>query len=252
MGGGFGWDEAVHDRGWHYLAVMDPDIALLQETVPPAWAREKWVVFHAPTYDTGDWGSAVAVKDFPAWEPEFDEKHVWLTRYHGAVIVVTIMVDMKELLVASVHARAKSIPDDDLEGVDRADLTYGKSDKVWPLYAIYHDLMRFLPERNFVAGGDLNAARLMDEVYGPDDPSFGGNKQFFDQLEQSGFSNCMAKFHKSEIQTYFKDGKRPYQLDHLHCSAALRSSLISCQVLTHPVEALSLSDHAPIVAEFER
>ena len=44
LGAGWGrWrdDPALHERAWHWLAAFDPDIALLQATVPPDWAKER-------------------------------------------------------------------------------------------------------------------------------------------------------------------------------------------------------------------
>ena len=32
----------LHERAWHWIAEIDPDLAFLQETRPPEWARERW------------------------------------------------------------------------------------------------------------------------------------------------------------------------------------------------------------------
>jgi endonuclease/exonuclease/phosphatase family metal-dependent hydrolase len=50
-----------------------------------------------------------------------------------------------------------------------------------------------------------------------------------------------------------RDSRRPdvpYQTDYLWASADLAKSLISCEALTHD-DWFSISDHAPIVANFE-
>ena len=48
MGAAFGPYGQWHDRAWHWLAALDPDLALLQECVPPDWAHERWTVVNLP------------------------------------------------------------------------------------------------------------------------------------------------------------------------------------------------------------
>lgn len=102
--------------------------------------------------------------------------------------------------------------------------------------------MQSLPGRTFIVGGDFNAARQMDGAR----HSKGGNQEFFRTIEEAGFVNCVAPSHETEeVQTYFKKGGGPYQLDHLHADRDLAEMLTGCRVLTGPVEELDLSDHAP-------
>lgn len=58
--------KAKHERAWHYLAALDPDIALLQEAVIPTWATDRWHVVLPPVRK---WGSAVLAKPDLALEP---------------------------------------------------------------------------------------------------------------------------------------------------------------------------------------
>lgn len=51
--------KACHERVWHYLAALDPDIAFLQEVKPPAWAAERWDVEMGPCKH---WGSAIVAR----------------------------------------------------------------------------------------------------------------------------------------------------------------------------------------------
>lgn len=252
MQGAFGSDPAKHDRAWHYLRALDPDIALLQEASPPAWAQKEWKVFYKPAYHGKSWGSVVIVKDSRhSWLLEIPEEHR-KRRYDGSpVVLVEVEAAIQRMVVGSVHASAWKLTTEQLlalenQGVNLAALRCGGVKDVWPLYIIFDDLCRLLPGKTFLVGGDLNAARLMDQS-----PSMaGGNCEFFDKIEASGFHSALAKFHDGEVQTYFKKNSRPYQLDHLYCDEESLKRLSRCRVLDHPVTALNLSDHAPIVAEF--
>jgi hypothetical protein len=51
LGYAFGY-KPTHERAWHYLAALDPDLAFLQEARPPSWAAGKWTVL-GPAYGAG-------------------------------------------------------------------------------------------------------------------------------------------------------------------------------------------------------
>lgn len=253
MQAGFGSNSASHDRAWHYLRALDPDIALVQETVPPDWAEREWRVFHSQAYDDQQWGTAVVTRDnVPAWRFELSDECTYLKRYQGsAVVLVEATLDMELVLIVSIYASAHELTPEQVdelrqEGANIDNLTYGGSKRVWPLYPIFDDLMRLLPGRCFVAGGDFNAARSMDQMSW----SVSGNVEFFDRIEASGFRPALGRFHNGEVQTYFKAKQHPYQLDHLYCDPNSLGKLASCQVVNHPVTDLELSDHAPIIADF--
>jgi hypothetical protein len=81
MNGGFGSGAARNEQAWQWLAESDPDVALLQEAVLPAWARDLWpVVVHAPKYLTKRWGSAIVSRhnDFEEFRPADDGGHARL------------------------------------------------------------------------------------------------------------------------------------------------------------------------------
>ncbi|MGH8542089.1 MAG: endonuclease/exonuclease/phosphatase family protein [Gammaproteobacteria bacterium] len=252
MQAAFGSGPGRHERAWHYLRALDPDIALLQEANPPKWAHEEWRVFHELAYTGQTWGSAVLVKDgLHSWALEIPEENP-TRRYEGSpIVLVEISAYLQSLIVGSIHASTSELNEEQVlllenQGVDLAALRCGGVKGIWPLYVIFADLGRLLPEKSFIVGGDFNAARLMDQSSW----MAGGNSEFFDKIESSGFRSALAKFHDGEVQTYFKKNSRPYQLDHLYCDEESLGRLARCMVIEHPVKALDLSDHAPIVADF--
>ncbi len=92
---------AKHERAWHYLAALDPDVALLQEAAPPAWARERWSIV-SPS--AAKWGSAVIARpqlNLTAGEVD------WEGGYAEGVLLATAELRLPtgtQLLLGSVHA----------------------------------------------------------------------------------------------------------------------------------------------------
>ena len=252
MQAAFGSDKEKHQRGWHYLAALDPDVALLQEVSPPEWAKQEWQIHYERAYRDRDWGSAVLVKDgLHSWSMNVPD-HLRHPKHEGSSVVLTeVQAGMEKMIACSIYASAWKLKEEQLlelagRGVDLETLRYGGVKDIWPLYLIFDELGRVLQSHPFVLGGDFNAARLMDQF----SYMAGGNVDFFSRIESSGFHNMLGPFHEGEVRTYFKENKQPYQLDHMYCDATLLSRLKDCRVVDHPAAVLDLSDHAPVVAEF--
>lgn len=254
MQAAFGSSSDRQDRAWHYLHALNPDIALLQETSPPEWARREWHIFHGKAFDHQQWGSAIVVRDgLHPHEMDIPEENRRHQRYPGSsVVLVETTIDMEPYTFGSIYASAREMTEEQVsrlreEGIDVDRLRHGGVQRIWPLYVIFDDLKRLLKDKRFVVGGDFNAARKMDDM-----PHMaGGNRDFFGRIESGGFHNALGKFHEEEVRTYYKKNNHPYQLDHLHCSSEILERLESCEAIEHPVTFLDLSDHAPIVAEID-
>ena len=94
----------------------------------------------------------------------------------------------------------------------------------------------------FVFGGDLNSSLLFGD---PTEP------RLFANLAVQGFTDLRNRHSADEQQTFFKAGKRPFQLDHVYSDAATEARCVSWQVLTDVAADLGLSDHAPILVELD-
>jgi hypothetical protein len=62
MGPRFGSREVPHDQAWHYLLGLGPDLALVQEALPPTWVRAEGAVIQGPFKQ---WGSAIFSPRYP-------------------------------------------------------------------------------------------------------------------------------------------------------------------------------------------
>src|SRR4051812_35180129 len=105
-----------HDRAWHFLVALNPDIALVQEAVPPDWIRARFAVHHEP-FDL--WASAVLVRpDWPSHLTSFGRETV--IGAFGAYVATTEVVipGTGDVVVASVHTTAQRAFPHRLSGLD--------------------------------------------------------------------------------------------------------------------------------------
>lgn len=236
--------KASHERAWHYLAALDADIAFLQEVKPPAWAYERWAIEIAPHKH---WGSAIVAKREFGLTSHPDQTPGILAQF-GAYLATATLTPAAgvSILVASVHTSARVASQDRLAGLDPDAVRRPSVDAPWNndlAYSAYRDLVQ---GRRFLVSGDWNTARLWDKVYGGS-----GGVEFFERAAADGWVECHRVFHDEEGRTWFRGTEQPYQLDHAFCDPVTAQALKSCEVDPYPVEQLGLSDHAPLVMEFE-
>jgi exonuclease III len=247
MAAGFGYDPERHERAWLFLQRSDPDVALLQEAVVPPWATERWRFVlgsrrYPPVSGRSDvaWGSAIIARDdvLKAFVPTGETP--FLGKLRGAV-VVAMTAGPASLWFASIHSNAyplspDAVTSDALAGVPRCD-----PKDIWEIEVIAHELSGVFGSHRFIAGGDLNSGLLFDTRYGRQ-----SNARLFANLASLGFVDLRKAFHESEQRTYFKEGKGPYQLDHVFSDTATAATARGWRVLSEVAAVEGLSDHAPI------
>lgn len=248
LGHGFGF-KRTHERAWRYLEGLDPDLALLQEVHPPDWVptRKGWTM--VPGRFT-KWGSVIVAKtalQLAAFVGPVEG------RLEGVGYLATGTValpDGTSLLVGSVHTPIGEASEDDLGGRDPEALRRPSHKLTGEgpyrndvAYAIYHDRV---PER-FLVSGDWNiSARLWDALHPGEHEA-----EFFERAEADGWIDCYHRLHAEEGRTWFREPDPPYQMDHAFCDRATAKALAACRIDAHPADTLHLSDHAPLVLEFE-
>jgi endonuclease/exonuclease/phosphatase family metal-dependent hydrolase len=102
-------------------------------------------------------------------------------------------------------------------------------------------------ELPWIVAGDLNSSVTFDK------PRPRGNQEIQDRMSDLGFTECL-NFHQGELTPTFKNPSNKqivHQMDHLFVTEHLRSKLLSCTIGdADRVFTGSLSDHLPIIAEF--
>ena len=262
INGGPGSTNDRIDTAWHYVRSLAPDIALLQEARrTPDWLSAGYEVFEeAPGVGSkrASWGSAVLVRrGLTANRLKLFEQDLWLRYLEGYIVTAEIKLPAGPALIASVHAppepvmpeQAAPLSAEDLEAMRLAPVgEWRKRPKVW-----YSDFAYAAIERNisqgscFIVGGDWNTGRFFD--HSPHwDPPIG--TAFFVRARQNGWFDCHDWLGKREEQSYFRKDSGPYQLDHVFCDRRTAGRLRDCHVRAEAT-AIELSDHAPLVVEFD-
>jgi exonuclease III len=100
-------------------------------------------------------------------------------------------------------------------------------------------------DERFIVAGDWNTARKQ----GTEKASRIG-AEFFERAEHRGWHDCVWEKGGGEVKTWFGSG-RILQDDHAFCDPALGKQLRDVWVAADAARSLSLSDHAPLVLDFE-
>jgi endonuclease/exonuclease/phosphatase family metal-dependent hydrolase len=242
------WREepALHERAWHWIAAVDPDLAFLQEVEPPAWALERWAIHVLPHHF---WASAIVARKgsglAPAQLPAGGVIEA-AKAYHATAELT--LADGDRLIVASVHTPAREAPRWGYRGYRTAAIARASVGKPWwndVAFAGYRDLVA---GRRFMIAGDWNTARWADKD-GVPEPA---GQEFFDRAAEAGWVDLSLDADGREVKTWYgSTNPRFSQLDHVFVDTQTASSKHSFRVDPCPVEAHGLSDHAPLVLELD-
>lgn len=212
---------------WDYLTdEIRPDIALLQECVPPPDMSKEYNVIYREIGGTRNWGSAVLTRGYPIKEVEFENS------LPGCVVATEVEVPGIILTAISVYGM--------LCKYNYATTT---------MHRVLSDLTLLLHgqrgSRTFIMGGDYNVSPQWDERYKHRDPS---HQLVFDRIEDLKLVNCTLQYYGKLVQTnHHARSNYPWQNDYLHASKKLAAKMMSCKVLDDE-RVREFSDHDPVVA----
>ena len=207
----------THAEAWRYLLDdLKPDVALVQEALlrHEAIPRQHGQVFWSEAKGV-DSGTAVFVR------AGLEARRVVLESDGSYVAAAEVDVYGWTVLIVSIHV--------------------GPPDYKSHLNTAADRLGAAVRGRRFVVGGDLNAARHWDHVYG-------GHwfQQFFEDLSTREFYDCHWQVHQKETQSFWgRQAKHPYQCDHVFVDARTSRAVGDCRIIDNPI-VRTLSDHGPL------
>ncbi|MGH9197762.1 MAG: hypothetical protein ACRD1T_18715, partial [Acidimicrobiia bacterium] len=229
---------------WAYLDALGLDFALVQEAVAP---KDRPEVVRKRIYPKKRWGSGIVnytdfeLSPIPAVplgdrrsQSELQESHP------GAVTVADVRLPGDILLtLISIY------------GVLDLPLRNGMRYSVTSVHRMLSDLTPILDlarsrVRRVIMGGDLN---ITPQIPPPDSER---HQLVIDRIKAFGFVDCLGESHNDFVRTHRHLDKKespPYQDDWIFMSPNLKLS--SCEALNEDEAAWALSDHCPVVAEFE-
>jgi endonuclease/exonuclease/phosphatase family metal-dependent hydrolase len=214
-----------HGEAWQYLLEeLRPDVALVQEAL-------------LTSLDQASAGHSVTVCDHA---PEVAAATAVLVRGlatklapsvaispHTYTATAALRTPAGDLTVLSVHVYPGDAQHDDLNCL-----------------AVL--LGTTFAEHPVLVGGDFNAARRFDEVYGGV-----RHKTFFAAMQAAGLHEIHWGMHGREVQTYWgPQCKEAYQDDHFFISRSWASRARACRVIDNAL-VRRLSDHGPLELDLD-
>jgi endonuclease/exonuclease/phosphatase (EEP) superfamily protein YafD len=233
----------IHDQAWHYLLGLGPDLAFLQEALPPTWVRSEGAVIQGPFRD---WGSVIFSPRFPVERVHLPEDSPLRSLGSYLAFAVASLPDGSDAFVASVHAVAKEATRAHLGELNPAAISRPSRRRPMINDLVFATLEEVVRGRRFIAAGDWNISRLVDRAQ----PGTGG-AEFFERVNERGWFECVWKKHGKELQTFFRPSNPPYQNDHIFCDPALGEAATDVWVAPEAALTLGLSDHAPLIVDFD-
>lgn len=250
---------SVNSPAWALFDEIAPDIALLQEVegIPITVAAEYKAAmreaaknrFNTTILAKGTIGSPLSLTS--AWD--------WVNRelenFRGNLVAHSVTVDGRQFRVMSVYSPAWPVDRERLREVDVTPVKLKNNPDVWVtelMWAALRDCSDST-EPAWIVGGDLNASETFDMR-----PSGSrGNREILDRMEALGFTECLRRAQGELIPTFrHSSGQIVHQMDHLFVSNSIAANMVSCsagdraRVFGLGTVGHSLSDHLPIVADF--
>jgi endonuclease/exonuclease/phosphatase family metal-dependent hydrolase len=243
MGGGNWGKPRLHDQAWHYLLGLGPDLAFVQEALPPSWVRSEGTVIQGPF---NQWGSAIFSRRFPLERFHLPkESHLRALGTYLAFAEVSLP-DGTDAFAASVHAIDEEATLAQLGSLDPTDVARSSVGRPRVNDVAFVGLEELVRERSsFIVAGDWNTARGQGSERGRK-----AGEEFFDRARDKGWYDCVWEKLGEEVRTWFREGDRLLQNDHVFCDRALGSRLDEVSVATSAATELGLSDHAPLILDF--
>lgn len=221
-------------KAWDYLEnTLRPTAALLQEGLNPPYDNSQrnsvWKDWLHHNKRKMGWGCGIVAYGYQA------QKFNWprFTNDENTLVVAEMTLPkQRQIIMISLYG----VPDYKLRHTP-------------DLHRKLSDLTPILEDRCFrhhiILGGDFNATTERDTSKRRE------NQILFDRIQDFGLVDCLAKFHPGHAPTHINPrGQVCSQLDYLFASAALAQRLTKCEVINTP-EVHGLSDHNPILAEFD-
>ena len=240
-------DPDLHERAWHWIAAVDPDLAFLQETEPPDWARGHWEVITLPH---SFWASALVARrslGLRVLEPPTGGVLAKAGSYHAFGEIELVSGD--PLLVASVHTSPRVAPVWGYrEHYRREQIARPSVGVPWWNDVAFAGFRELVDGRRFIVAGDWNTSRWVDSE-GVPTPS---GAEFFERATAAGWVELSLDADGREGRTWYgSTNPRTHQPDHAFADTETAATLRSFRIDPYPVEVHGLSDHAPLLLELD-
>ncbi len=235
---------------WRFLESLEPDVALLQETVPESGYDSSRVVYHPPGIDrNARWGSA-------------------LISYGGMVEPLVEVKSRYNKTPANLHETFPgSLAIAQVNGITLISF-YGVFSNNYTLTTVHKQLSDLTPlfdsrlGKRVILGGDLNITTQMARPHGR------RHQNLLDRIASLGLIDCLALQRPARpplvgcpcedspclhVQTHRHNrSSLPWQADYIFVSESLSKVVTSCSALdSGDPDPWQFSDHCPVILELD-
>ena len=256
-------------EAWQIILELNSDIALLQEvgSIPDEIYKIYDVSSKVAIYKTGEpqkFSTVVLVKGKVIQEIKLSSKIQWINNelefFKGNFIACKIELRNSEIYnVVSVYSPAWPVDVNRIKDIDVSDVKLKGNPNVWATEIIWSALKEIISDEDFwMVGGDYNSSETFDKDYKianglKEGFSSSGNREIRERMYELGFKECLLEYNQKLTPTYMHTNKKiVHQLDHLYVSDKIFPKLIKCEVGDQSrIFGKFLSDHLPIIADFE-
>lgn len=230
----------THDQAWRYLLRLSPDLAFLQETLPPDWVESEGRVVRDPFEK---WGSVIFSSKLSIEPFVLPGNSSLLVLPNYLAFAEVPLPDGTQAIAASIHAPPRRAEGDVLGGRDPVRI---RRSVEGPKFndAIFAGLASLVEGRRFILAGDWNTAR--NQGTGRDSRA---GEEFFARLRNAGWYDCVWDTRHHEMRTWFGQGQLQ-QDDYVFCDSPLGGSVDEVSVAEDAATDRHLSDHAPLIVDF--
>tara|TARA_Y100000994_G_scaffold247275_1_gene252303 strand:- start:3348 stop:4067 length:720 start_codon:yes stop_codon:yes gene_type:complete len=220
------------EKAWKFIQSLEPELCLLNECIDHPSQP-----YSIHSKDTGAWGTGVFSKYALSEITSIDKgkKTIPLSISHpGALVPCELTIGKQEIIAISLYGKI------DKSGYATTTLHRSLSD-LTPLLDGQRKKTRWL-----IIGGDFNADPLIDKQQ-----RNSAHHIFYERLKDFKLYDCCKKFNTERVQTNRSSrSKQKWENDRLFAGKDLYDRLISCEVIDDSA-LYELSDHNPIIAEFD-
>lgn len=247
---------------WDCLLDLHPDVALLQEVGPiPERVNQAYDIRLAtPVTENGApqrFKTALLVRGTIA-DPlvlagTCDWVNSGLQYFAGNVVAYSVtLADGIRFNAVSVYSPAWPVSPSQSCEADVSSVRLPHERGVWVAdllrAALKHQLID--SHEQWVIGGDFNSSPTFDD--GPDGDR--GNREYLREMDAMGLVECLSHSQGKLTPTFRnpKGGRVVHQIDHLFVTSEMAAHLVRCETGSPDQVFGFLSDHLPIIADFER
>lgn len=253
-------------RVWNILINLQPDVVLLQEVgeIPESIKEIYKIKRERPVNKKNNpqkFMTVILIKGEIISDIQLFSKQDWinkeLTFFKGNFVGCVAKIEgHNPINIICVYNPAWNIDEKRLEGIDISIIALKDKTKLSGAEVLSDALKEIVKiSDTWIVGGDYNWSDTFEKDYpgGPPGLVTCGNKELRERMYSLGFKECLREYNQKVIPTFRNPNgnKVIHQIDHLYVTNDLFSNLSKSIVGDNEILERKLSDHLPIIADFE-